>query len=680
MAVRRRKKGKENPKILKRMQRRLWIVFGAFSLLFAFLIFRLMFIQYTSGDRYKKIVLAQQEYDSTIIPFRRGNIVDSRGTVLATSIDVYNVILDAKVLNSSDENKKKIDTTLSHLSECFPDIDIEKARDIIKNKPNNQYTILQKKVSYENMKKFSDLMTDKDTRDEIEGIWFEKQYERQYPYNSLAAQTVGFVSGEGNGVYGVESEYNSYLNGTNGREYGYLDSTSGYEKTVIEPKDGDNVTLSIDVNIQSIVETAIKNWNDAHTTIDPVTGVTNLGSKNTAVVVMNPNNAEILAEAQYPTFDLNNPYDLDYFYTGTNVLSHIKTTKSDGTEKTEDEIKDEFTTSLWSNFPVQHTYEPGSTFKPFTIATGLDTGTLSGNETYFCNGGEQIGDHFVKCSNHSGHGQVTVKQALEKSCNDALMQMSYVIGGENFYTYQRLFGFGQKTGVDLPGEPITNTLLFDEEGLSKTINLATNSFGQNFNVTMLQMAAGFSSIINGGTLYVPHVATEIRDSNGNVVDEISPTVAKKTISSETSAIMRDYLRGVVVEGTGSTAGVPGYDIGGKTGTAEKQPRGTGNYLVSFIGFAPVDDPQVVVYTIVDIPNTESQAHSTYAQEIEHAIFEQLLPYMGIEPTVPVETTETDTSTDTTQSATTGTENTLDNGTTDGTIDNGNTSNLTEAGE
>lgn len=612
------------------MQRRLWIVFGAFSLLFAFLIFRLMYIQYTSGDKYQKIVLAQQEYDSTIIPYRRGNIVDAKGTVLATSVDVYNVILDAKVLNSSKENKKKIETTLQYLAECVPEADIDKARDIIKNKPKNQYTVLAKKVSYDEMKKFSDYANDKETGKKIEGVWFEKQYERQYPYGSFAAQTIGFISGEGNGVNGIECEYNSYLNGTNGREYGYLDSADGFEKTVIEPEDGDDVVLSIDVNIQSIVEKAIKDWNDAHTVTDPSTGITALGSKKTATIVMNPNTGAILAMAQYPNFDLNNPYNLDYFFNSTNALSKIHSTKGDGTEKTPEEMQDEFTNSLWTNFPAQATYEPGSTFKPFTISMGLDTGTLTGDETYFCDGGMQVGNYFIKCSNHSGHGQVTVKQALEKSCNDALMQMSFAIGGDNFYTYQRLFGFGQRTGVDIPGERNTSSLIYDWDHIHKDVNLATCSFGQGFNVTMMQMACGFSSIINGGTLYVPHVASEIRDSNGNVIEEIQPTVAKKTISKETSDIMRDYLRGVVQEGTGKTAGVDGYDIGGKTGTAEKVPRGTGNYLVSFIGFAPVDDPQVVVYTIIDEPNVPSQPHSTYAQEIEHAIFEQLLPYMNIE--------------------------------------------------
>lgn len=618
------------------MQRRLWIVFGAFSLLFAVLIFRLMFIQYTSGDKYKKIVLAQQEYDSTTLPYRRGNIVDAKGTVLATSIDVYNVILDAKVLNASDENKEKIETTLQYLKECFPEVDIEKARDIIKNKPNNQYTKLAKKVSYAEVKKFTEYQNDKKIGKTIAGVWFEKQYERQYPYGSFAAQTIGFVAGEGYGVNGIENQYNGYLSGTDGREYGYLDSADGFEKTVIEPEDGDDIVLSIDVNIQSIVEKAIKDWNDAHTVVDPNTGFTTLGSKNTATVVMNPNTGAVLAMAQYPTFDLNNPYDVDYYINSTNALSKIHSTHGDGTEKTPEEMRDEFTNTLWTNFPAQATYEPGSTFKPFTIATGLDTGTLTGNETYFCNGGEQIGNYFIKCSNHNGHGQVTVKQALEKSCNDALMQMSYSIGGENFYTYQRLFGFGQRTGIDIPGERNTSSLIYDMEHITKSVNLATSSFGQGFNVTMMQLACGFSSIINGGTLYVPHVASEIRDSNGNVVQEIEPTVAKKTISKETSDIMRDYLRGVVQEGTGKTAGVEGYDIGGKTGTAEKVPRGTGNYLVSFIGFAPVDDPQVVVYTIIDEPNDPSQPHSTYAQEIEHAIFEQLLPYMNIEKTVTTE--------------------------------------------
>ena len=216
------------------------------------------------------------------------------------------------------------------------------------------------------------------------------------------------------------------------------------------------------------------------------------------------------------------------------------------------------------------------------------------------------------------------------SCNDALMQISYRIGGSNFYYYQRLYGFGQKTNVDLPGEARTDSLLFSEEDLSKTVNMATNSFGQNFNTTMIQLASAFSSLVNGGNFYQPHVVTRIEDESGNVLQEINPVVEKVTFSEEVSTQVKSYLRQVVESGTGKTAGVAGYDLGGKTGTAQKIPRGDGNYLVSFIGYAPQDDPEVLIYCVVDQPNVTDQAHSVYAQQIVHNILVQILPYLNIE--------------------------------------------------
>ncbi len=598
------------------------LVFLAICVLFGILIARLMYIEYTSGAKYEKIVLAQQKYDSSVIPYQRGDITDRKGTVLATSVDVYNVILDAKLMNetvSSAENEEKraaaqakVDSTFSHVAACFPEIDIEAAKACLTTDADSQYKVLAKDVSYEEMKAYQDLSSDKDTKKELvkNGIWFEKEYKRSYPYGSLAAQMIGYATDGTNGVIGLESAYNSTLNGVNGRSYGYLESENSVEQTVVEPKNGNTLVTAMDTNVQSIVEQCILDWNNAHLSDG------SLGSKNTACIVMNPKNAEILAMATYPTFDLNNPRDLSPFFT----------TEQIDAMSVEDQLN--YLSKLWQCYPVTQTYEPGSTFKPFTISAGLDSGALSGGETFFCDGGEQIGPNYVRCTSH--HGMLTLAGALQHSCNDALMQISGLVGSHNFYTYQHLFGFGQKTNIDLPAEARTDSLLYSEEDLGHTINLATNSFGQNFNVTMVQLATGFSSIINGGTLYQPHVVTAIQDASGNTVKDISPTVVKKTISAETSAEMRDMLRSVVTEGTAKTAAVAGYDIGGKTGTAEKQPRSEHRYLVSFIGFAPVSDPEVVCYVVVDEPNVADQAHSTYAQEICRNIMSQILPYLNVE--------------------------------------------------
>ena len=584
-------------------------MFGVVCVLFVVLIGRLMYIEYTSGDKYEKIVLSQLEYDSTTIPYKRGDIVDSKGTVLATSVDVYNVILDAKVLN---QNEDKIDSTISYVTKCFPEITEETIRTKLTEKSESQYIVLAKGVSYEEMAAFEEYEDGEKTKDQISGIWFEKEYTRVYPYSTLASALVGFVSAGNNGMIGLENEYNDTLNGVNGRSYGYLNSDNDLEQTVIDPENGKNIITSIDMNIQSIVEQEILNFNNA------LADEENNGSLNTAVLIMNPQNGEIYSMATYPTFDLSNPWDLTGLYTQEEIDAMDSDTQLDALN------------SLWQNFTVTHTYEPGSTFKPFTVAMGLESGVLTGDETFLCDGVEKISGHEIHCVNRSGHGVETVAGALMDSCNDALMQMSYLIGGSNFYYYQRLYGFGQKTNVDLPGESRTDSLLFSEDDLSKTVNLATNSFGQNFNTTMVQLGSAFCSLVNGGNLYQPHVVTRIEDESGNVLEEINPVVEKETVSDEVADQMKSYLRQVVESGTGKTAGVAGYDLGGKTGTAQKIPRGDGNYLVSFIGYAPQDDPEVLIYCVVDQPNVEDQAHSVYAQQIVHNILVQILPYLNIE--------------------------------------------------
>lgn len=609
---------KKRVRILKRMQRKLLISFLIICALFVGLIGRLMFIEYSSGERYEKIVLSQQEYDSTTIPFQRGNIVDSKGTVLATSVDVYNVILDCKVLNANDATV--IASTVEAVAECFPEIGREAVEEELEDNPDSQYSVLAKKVSYEEMSKFTDLQEerreDDDPDNNITGVWFEKEYKRVYPYGSMAAATLGFTTSGNVGVVGLENQYNSVLNGVNGRSYGYLNNDSDLERTVIEAQNGNTLVTTLDANIQSIVEQEILNFNQQYTNEN------GLGSKNTAVLVMDPDTGGILAMAQYPGFDLNNPWDLSAYYTPEELAAMSE----------QDQLN--ILNQLWKNYAVTNTYEPGSTAKPFTVAGGLESGALKGDETFVCDGGEQIAGYNVRCVNRNGHGLETIQDALVNSCNDALMQMSYRIGPITFSQFQSLFGFGQRTWIDLPGETSTASLIYDEEALESTINLATNSFGQNFNVTMVQMASAFCSLVNGGRLYQPHLVERITDDAGNTVQEIEPVLRKQTISKEVSDQMKQYLRAVVTEGSASIAGVDGYDVGGKTGTAQKfdtetGQRAEGKYLVSFIGYAPQEHPEVLVYVIVDEPNVEDQAHSSYALGIAHNILQQILPYMNI---------------------------------------------------
>lgn len=608
----RRSRRKKPKKLLRRMHNKLYIVFGVLCILFVALIFRLMYIEYTSGEKYEKIVLSQQEYDSTIIPYKRGDIVDSKGTVLATSVDVYNVILDSKVLHANEE---KISSTIAYLTQCFPEITADQVNQEITDNPDREYTVLAKHVSYEEKAAFEALMNGEDTKDQIAGIWFEKEYTRTYPYNSLASAMIGFANAT-TGVIGLENQYNDTLNGTNGRSYGYLNADSNLEQTVIEPENGYSLVATIDTNIQSIVESAILQANEE---MKQETEGQATGSNNTAVLVMDPQNGDVLAMASYPSFDLNNPKDLSAYFTEEELAGMS------------DEDKMNQLNKLWQNYTISNTFEPGSTFKPFTEAMGLDSGSLRGDETYICDGSEWVSGHEIHCVNRSGHGTEDLRGALRDSCNDALMQMVRAIGPANFAKYSREYGFGQKTGIDLPGEASTASLIFSEEQLARTeSNLAVSSFGQGFNVTMIQLASSFCSLINGGNIYQPHVVKKIVDGSGNTVQEISPVVTKETVSQEVSDTLRDYMYTVVSEGTGAKAAVEGYAIGGKTGTAEKVPRGSGNYVVSFIGFAPVDDPQVVVYVVVDEPHVADQSHCSQSSYIAKNIFSQILPYMNIE--------------------------------------------------
>ena len=599
----------------KLMQKKLVMLFVAIVLAFVFLVGRITYINAASGDKYTKVVLDQQQYDSRTIPFKRGDIVDRNGTKMATSERVYNVILDVKVMMS---DKDYIEPTIEVLKDCFG-IEEDKVRELMDKSPSSRYNILQKGVDYAKAKEFEKIDKDDKKYPDVKGIWLEEDYIRTYPYSTLASDVIGFTVDGNVGSNGIEASYNSILNGTDGREYGYLDDSSSFERTVKEADNGSTVVSTIDLQVQNIVEKHILEFNDEHKN-ETTPGE---GSKNTAVIVMNPQNGEILAEASYPNYDLNNPRDMSKYYSEEELAAMP------------DDEKIEKLNELWNNFCISDTYEPGSTFKPFTIAAGLETGILTGDENYVCGGVLHVGDHDIHCSNRDGHGPQTLKQSLENSCNVALMEIGQSIGTEEFCRYQKLFGFGEYTGIDLPGEGSTEGLLYTPENMDAA-SLATNAFGQNFNVTMTQMVAAFSSLINGGDYYKPHVVKQIQDDNGNVTENRDPVLMKKTVSKETSDILKDYMLGVVQEGTGSLAAVEGYDVGGKTGTAEKLPRGNGKYLVSFIGYAPQENPEVVVYVVVDEPNVPGQASSSYATELSSKIMTEIFPYLGIEKSADAE--------------------------------------------
>ncbi len=606
-------------KFPKRMQKKMILVFAVIVCMLIGLIIRLMYIEHTKGEKYEKIVLSQQGYDSQTIPYQRGDIVDAKGTVLATSIAVYNVILDCTVLT---DKEAYIEPTINALVSCFPDLTSEQLYSYVKDSPDSRYIVLAKRLPYETIQNFINLRDATDEKGKklnpnIKGVWFEKEYQRQYPHGQLASSIVGFTTSGNLGINGLENYYNDTLNGINGRQYGYLNSDSNVEKTIKNAVNGNTLVTTIDATIQSVAEKKIAEFNEAYANSyrQGEGGATHIG-----VLIMNPNNGDVLAMAQYPNYDLSNPWDLSAYYPEEEIAAMDEDAKLDALNK------------LWQNFCVTYTYEPGSTAKPFTVAAGLETGTISRNDTFYCDGYEQLSGFTVKCVayNKGGHGMQTLEQTLMNSCNDALMQMSYRIGAANFSKYQQIFGFGQRTGIDLPGEARTDSLIYTYDNTSQ-LSLATNSFGQNFNTTMIQLGSAFCSVINGGKLYQPRLVSKITDENGNVIQDMEPTLLRETISKTTSDTLKQYMYSTVTAGTGNTAKVDGYSMGGKTGTGQKIPRDGINYLVSFIGFAPVDDPQLMIYCIVDEPNSPDQPHSSFAQNIVREILEEILPYMNIYP-------------------------------------------------
>ncbi|WP_461809807.1 peptidoglycan D,D-transpeptidase FtsI family protein [Faecalimonas sp.] len=604
-------------KFPKRMQKKLVLVFGLTILAFVILIGKAAKIVARDGKRYEKAVLDQQQNNSRIIPFKRGDILDVNGTKMATSERAYNVILDAKVLLSGkakDVSKAK-KQTLKALEKCF-DIEEEMVHQILEEKSESRYNILKREVNYKQYEAFEKLKKDEKNYGNVRGVWLEENYVRTYPYNTLASDLIGFTVAGNVANGGLEAAYNNVLNGMDGREYGYVGETASVEKIVKEATDGKSLVTSIDLNLQSIVEKHIREFNEEHKNGPNKTG---LGSKNTAVIAMRPGTGEILAMASYPNFDLNNPRDLSGLFSEEQIKNMSE----------EDRVKE--LNKLWRNFCVSDTYEPGSTAKPFTIAAGLENGTLKGNETYVCPGYLDVGKWKIKCNKKDGHGTQTLKQAIANSCNVALMRIGDALGPDEFSKYQHIFGFGEYTEIDLPGEAATGTLLFDPKKMGDA-DLATNAFGQNFNVTMLQLAAGFNSLINGGNYYEPHVVKQIRDANGNVIENKTPVLIKKTVSEETSKIVRTYMESTVKEGTAKSAQVSGYAIGGKTGTAEKYPRNHGKNLISFIGYAPQENPEIMLYVVIDEPNVKNQASSSYAIQLAQKIMAEAFPYMNITKT------------------------------------------------
>lgn len=640
MARNRRRLTKRQKMTLK-MKRKLALLFVVIVLILIGIIVRLVYINKVSGEQYTKKVLAQQDTNSITLPYKRGDIYDRNGTVLATSEKVYNLILDPAVLwenYSEDPEKDYVQPTLLAVEECFG-IDYTELMTIMQEKKTSHYVVLEKQLTKSEVEPYEELRDQVDdkgkrvNRIDKNGVWFEDSYIRRYPYDSLACNVIGYTVSGNVGQYGIEQEYSDTLNGEDGRSYNYLNEDLEQEKVVKAATDGHSVMSTIDITLQEIVETAIANFQEKYTNAYREGD----GSKTAAAIMMDPNTGEVLAMASNRHYDLNAPYD---------VVANGLYTEEEAANLTEDERLNALN-ELWRNFCISDTYEPGSTAKPITVAAALESGAANNNTTFLCDGNQTVGGHTIWCSKKIGHKIISMEGALMFSCNDALMQMAAMMGSETYSKYQNMFNLGLRTNIDLPGEARTDSLIYYSEDTAPSENLkmgaadlATNSFGQNFNVTMIQMASAFSACINGGYYYQPHVVKKVMDSSGGTVENMEPVLLRTPISSKTSSMIRQYLYNTMYgpadangnNATGKAARIAGYAMGGKTGTAEKIPRDKTNYLVSFIGFAPADNPEVVLYVVVDEPNAEKQSSSSFAQEIWKNIMKEALPYLNIYPT------------------------------------------------
>lgn len=615
-----------------KMQKKLVVLFICVLLAFAGLVVVLGLLVRDQGTRYQKKVLSQQRYDSTTLPFRRGDIVDAKGNKLATSEKVYNLVIDAAVMLYKEEY---LEPTMQALGSCFSDLDMTAIRQYVTTHPESSWYVPLRKLTYEQISGFQ-AMQQEDKN--IKGVWFEEEYKRVYPGGTLAADAIGFTRSDGTGMYGLEEYYDDTLNGTNGREYGYLNDDLALERTIKPAVDGNTIHSTIDLNIQQIVEKYLLQFYEEHRNkVHEGNGAENLGC-----IIMEVDTGNILAMASYPNYDLNDTRNSNALIGSvmveevTNANGYIEIRKTDTiineavlSTMTEDQLYLNLN-NLWKNYCITSTYEPGSTMKPFTVAAALECGAIEPNSYFECNGKLEVGGHTIKCHNTWGDGNISLEQAVAYSCNVALMKIGQAMGKENFSEFQDVFNFGLKTNVDLAGEARTANLLYPLDKMGPA-DLATNTFGQNFNVTMIQMITGFCSLINGGYYYEPHMVDKITNASGATVANIEPRVLKQTVSESTSELIRQYCRAVVMDahGTGRTARPAGYVIGGKTGTAETYPRDNKEYVASFIGYAPADDPKIAIYVVVDRANESRQDDAKYATGIVRNILTEVLPYLNI---------------------------------------------------
>lgn len=524
------------------------------------------------------------------IKAKRGRILDRNGEILAAN----EVVCTVSVIHSQIEDEDKVIKVLA--GEL--NMDVEEVTKKVKKVSSMEY------IKTNVAKDIGDAIREYN----LSGVKIDEDYKRVYPYNELASKVLGFTGADNQGILGLEAKYDTYLSGTNGQILTLSDAggieIKGSREDRILPVDGQDLYTTLDVNIQKYAtqlawETMVKKE-----------------AKQVSIIVMRPDNGEILAMANVPEYNLNSPYELNY--------------EPDEEEAQKDKM--DLLNNMWRNFCINDTYEPGSIFKTVTATAALETGVVGLNDSFTCSGATVVSDRRIRCHKTTGHGTQDFTHTVYNSCNPAFVEWGRRVGTDNMYLYMGKLGLLAKTVIDLSGE--AGTIIHKQENVG-AVELATMSFGQSFQITPVQMLRAVSAIVNGGRLVTPHFGLYTGSSDGSVVNEFAYSTQDEAISSQTSETMKKILEGVVSEGGGTKAYIDGYSIGGKTATSQKLPRGSGKYISSFIGFAPADNPQVIAMCLIDEP-TGVYYGGTIAAPVVKTLYENILPYIGIERSVQLE--------------------------------------------
>ena len=568
-------------------RKKILIVFLVALLVLLGLIGRLVYLMIFDAEYYQKKAEALHEREREI-KAARGEIVDTNGVVLATNKSVCTI----SVIHSQIKDAEAVIEVLSReleMEEAAVRKRVEKVSSIERIKTNVDKAVGDRIREYD-----------------LAGVKVDEDYKRFYPYEELASKVLGFTGGDNQGIIGLEVKYEEYLKGVNGTILTTTDARGieldGVAEDRIEPIPGNTLQISLDYNIQAYAQQAAEKVMEEKE------------ADKVSVLIMNPQNGEIMAMVNVPEFNLNEPFSLESVGVDT--------------ESVADDVKQDLLNQMWRNSCINDTYEPGSIFKVITSTACLEAGTVSLNDSFFCPGYYVVEDRRIRCHKVGGHGSESFVEGLQNSCNPVFMSIGLELGVDRFYEYFQKLGLTKKTGVDLPGEASTITHKQEDVG---PVELATMTFGQSFQITPIQLATTVSSIINGGTRITPHFGVQVLNEEGEAIKVFQYEEEKNVVSDETSETMRTLLESVVAEGGGSKAYIEGYRIGGKTATSQTLPRSAHKYISSFIGFAPADNPQVLALIVIHNPQGIYYG-GTIAAPVVKTIFENILPYLGIEKT------------------------------------------------